>query len=118
MPEATNMGSLDFKLMTVRSEGQFNTIVYEEKDLFRGQNDRWVVMMNPKDMVRLSLKEGDKVSLSNETGRMDKLVLREFDVKEGNLMAYFPEANCLVPSTIDKRSKTPGFKSVIVRVIC
>ena len=118
LPEATNMGTLDFKLMTVRSEGQFNTIVYEEKDLFRGQNDRWVVMMNPKDMVRLSLKEGDKVSLSNETGRMDKLVLREFDVKEGNLMAYFPEANCLVPSTIDKRSKTPGFKSVIVRVIC
>jgi anaerobic selenocysteine-containing dehydrogenase len=34
-----------FRLMTIRSEGQFNTVVYEEEDLYRGNTRRDVVMM-------------------------------------------------------------------------
>ena len=34
--------------MTVRSEGQFNTVVYEEEDLYRGQDRRDVILMNPR----------------------------------------------------------------------
>ena len=26
----------EFRLMTIRSEGQFNTVVYEDEDLYRG----------------------------------------------------------------------------------
>ncbi len=33
--------------MTVRSEGQFNTVVYEEEDIYRGQERRDVILMNP-----------------------------------------------------------------------
>jgi hypothetical protein len=29
---------------------------------------------------------------------------------------YFPEANVLVPKTVDPASKTPAFKSVLVTV--
>ncbi len=32
--------------MTVRSEGQFNTVVYEEEDIYRGQDRRDVILMN------------------------------------------------------------------------
>ena len=29
-------------------------------------------------------------------------------------MTYFPEANVLIPQDTDPRSRTPGFKSVLV----
>ena len=28
------------RMMTIRSEGQFNTVVYEEQDIYRGQERR------------------------------------------------------------------------------
>ena len=40
----------EFTLTTVRSEGQFNSIVYEDEDVYRGTRSRWCVMMSPKDM--------------------------------------------------------------------
>lgn len=105
-----------FRLTTVRSEGQFNSIIYEESDTFRGQTERWIVMMNKEDMTTLGLKENDFVTLENETGRMENVKVREYSIAKGNLMAYYPEANRLVSTTTDSRSKTPSFKSVTVRV--
>ena len=67
-------------------------------------------------MTKLGLKENDLVTLENSTGRMDKVKVREFDIKEGSLIAYFSEANILVPRAIDPRSKTPAYKSVRVEV--
>ena len=43
------------RLMTVRSEGQFNTVVYEEEDIYRGQERRDVILMNRADIDRLGL---------------------------------------------------------------
>jgi hypothetical protein len=40
-----------FILMTVRSESQFNTVVYDTEDRYRGISGRNVVLMNIKDMV-------------------------------------------------------------------
>jgi len=105
-----------FRLMTVRSEGQFNTIIYEEKDIFRGQDERWVVMMNKEDIKSLGLKENDKVKLQNGVGKMENVKVREFDIARGNLMAYYPEANVLIPTDTDGRSKTPAFKSTLISV--
>src|SRR5206468_87207 len=42
----------EFRLMTLRSEGQFNTVVYEEEDLYRGNRRRDVVMMAAEDAAR------------------------------------------------------------------
>ena len=36
----------EFRMMTVRSEGQFNTVIYEDEDIYRGQKSRNVVLMN------------------------------------------------------------------------
>lgn len=38
-------------LMTVRSEGQFNSIVYEERDSYRGVPHRWTALMAPADLA-------------------------------------------------------------------
>ena len=37
--------------MTVRSEGEFNTVVYDTEDRYRAISGRNVVLMNIKDMV-------------------------------------------------------------------
>ena len=58
----------EFALMTIRSEGQFNTVVYEAEDLYRGNTRRDVVMMSEADAKRLGVSEGDRV-----TGRAAQL---------------------------------------------
>jgi anaerobic selenocysteine-containing dehydrogenase len=104
------------RLMTVRSEGQFNTVVYEEEDLYRGQERRDVILMNPADIARLRLAVDQRVTVRSEAGRMRNVLVRAFDVRAGNAVMYFPEANVLVPRTLDGRSKTPAFKNVLVAV--
>ncbi|TVP53789.1 MAG: histidine kinase [Halomonadaceae bacterium] len=105
-----------FKLMSVRSEGQFNSIIYEETDSYRSVAERTTVLMNAADMAAMSLQEGQRVSLQSATGAMHHLAVKAFDLPRGNLMTYYPEANVLVGRERDERSKTPAFKSVSVAV--
>lgn len=105
-----------FLLTSVRSEGQFNTIIYSESDVYRRQNSRNVLFMHPHDMERLQLQAEDIVNVSNDTGTIAALRIAPYDIKPGNVMTYFPEVNVLVPQTCDRRSRTPAFKSVRVTV--
>lgn len=114
LPEPT--GSDDsFKLMTLRSEGQFNTVVYEDEDLYRGNTHRNVVMMSPADAARLGVEEGDRIVVESEAGSM-MVSASLIDIRSGNLAMYYPEANALVPQKLDARSRTPAFKSIDVRL--
>lgn len=110
----TPTGSL--RLMTVRSEGQFNTVVYEEEDLYRGQERRDVILLHQDDVQRLGLQEDQKVTVRSATGVMHNILVRPFDIRSGNALMYFPEANVLVPSGVDPYSKTPAFKSILVTI--
>lgn len=100
-------------LATMRSEGQFNTIIYEEKDSYRGGAGRHAVFLNGEDMAAFGVSEGQAVTLASDTGRM-KAIATLFDLPRGSAMAYYPEANVLVGTEVDPRSKTPAFKSVPV----
>jgi anaerobic selenocysteine-containing dehydrogenase len=102
--------------MTVRSEGQFNTVVYEEEDLYRGQDRRDVVLVSPTDMQRLGLVAEQLVTVRSSVGELRRLV-RPFDIRPGNAAMYYPEANVLVPRDVDPRSRTPAFKSVLVELV-
>jgi molybdopterin-dependent oxidoreductase alpha subunit len=103
-----------FQLMSVRSEGQFNSIIYEEGDSYRGTTHRWVVFIGHEDLQRLGLTPGRKVTLRSSTGVMRDLIVHEFNLPAGNIMAYYPEANALTGRETDPRSKTPAFKSIAV----
>ena len=105
-----------FRLMTVRSEGQFNTVVYDLDDKYRGIPTRNAVLMSREDMQAQGLNEGDTLRVESETGRMQGLTLFPFPIKPGNIMMYYPEANVLVPRSHDAQSKTPSFKSINVTV--
>lgn len=105
------------RLMTIRSEGQFNTVVYEEEDLYRGQDRRDIILMNSADMQRLGLREDWRVTVRSSVGEMKNILVRPFEIRAGNAAMYAPEANILVPRTADPESRTPAFKSVVVMMI-
>lgn len=108
-------GVNQLRLMTVRSEGQFNTVVYEEADIYRGVERRDVILIHPDDIKRLGLRHRQKVTVRSSVGELnDILVHRYEDIRAGNVLMYFPEANTLVPRTSDPLSRTPAFKGVLV----
>jgi molybdopterin-dependent oxidoreductase alpha subunit len=108
-------GPGEFRLMTLRSEGQFNTVVYEDEDLYRGTVRRDVVMMAESDGRRLGLRENDPVEVVTEAGRM-RVVAAFIGIPAGNLAMYYPEANAVVPRRVDPDSGTPAFKSIAARL--
>lgn len=104
----------EYMLTSVRSEGQFNSIIYEENDSYRKTPHRQCVLMNQQDMTDKGLKEQDKITLRSATGVMQSLSVYAYDLPPGNLMTYYPEANVLVGLNVDERSRTPAFKSIPV----
>ena len=105
-----------FLMMTVRSEGQFNTVVYEEHDIYRGQDRRDVVMMHPDDIERFGFEVNQRVTVRSETGALANLLVRSIDIRPGNAVMYYPEANAIIPKRADPRSRTPAFKNTVVRI--
>ena len=103
------------RLMTIRSEGQFNTVVYEEEDRYRGQERRDVILLAAADRERLGLQLDQRVTVSSSAGSMSVLV-RDGRIKAGNAAMYYPEANILVPRTLDSASRTPAFKNVAIQL--
>lgn len=109
-------------LMTIRSHDQFNTTIYGLDDRYRGvYNERRVLFMNPDDMEARGLQRGQHVRLSSNydgTLRQARNFLAiPYNIPKGNLAAYFPETNVLVPHNhFADRSGTPISKSVVVRV--
>jgi anaerobic selenocysteine-containing dehydrogenase len=116
LPPLKGTGEGELRLMTVRSEGQFNTVVYEEEDIYRGQERRDVIMMHADDVARLGLQVDQPVTVRSEVGSLSGVLVREIDIRPGNAVVYYPEANVLVPRHADAASRTPAFKSLTVRV--
>ena len=102
LPPLKGTGDGELRLMTVRSEGQFNTVVYEEEDLYRNQDRRDIILMHNDDMKRLGLTNDQPVTVSSETGSMSGILARGYDeIRSGNALMYYPEANVLVARHAD-----------------
>ncbi len=103
-------------LTTVRSEGQFNSIIYEREDSYRGKAGRRDAMLHPADIAKAGFAPGDTVTLVSAHGRMEGVTLRGYDIARGSVMAYYPEANVLTGRDVDPRSRTPSFKATAVHI--
>ncbi|MCO8123736.1 FdhF/YdeP family oxidoreductase [Stieleria sp. TO1_6] len=118
IPALKGTNDNELRLMTVRSEGQFNTVVYEEQDLYRNQDRRDVILMHPDDLHRFGLANDQPVTVKSETGALHGILARSFDsIRCGNALMYYPEANVLVARHADPQSKTPAFKGVVIQLI-
>ena len=118
LPDLKGTEPNQLRLMTVRSEGQFNTVVYEEEDLYRNQDRRDIILMHTDDLKRLGLDNDQLVTVKSETGELPHIHARAYDdIRSGNALMYYPEANVLVARHADPQSRTPAFKGVVVEII-
>jgi anaerobic selenocysteine-containing dehydrogenase len=116
VPDHRALGERQLRVMTIRSEGQFNTVVYEDYDRYRDQERRDVLLMSRADRERLGLALDQRVTVTSSAGVMANILVREADIRAGNAAMYYPEANVLVPRDIDPESRTPAFKQVVVTI--
>jgi molybdopterin-dependent oxidoreductase alpha subunit len=112
------------RLMTLRSDSQFNTTIYTLDDRFRGvKGTRMVILMNPADIEKHRLREGQQITLQTLSNdgidrRLGGLKIKAYDIPEGCIGGYYPECNVLLPlGHYAKESKVPAAKSIPVRII-
>ncbi|MBU7438094.1 FdhF/YdeP family oxidoreductase [Paraburkholderia fungorum] len=122
-PDMTAREPEALRLMTLRSDSQFNTTIYNLDDRFRGiKGTRMVILMNRADMASRSLEEGEQITLQTiaDDGvdrRVEGLRVVPYDIPLGCVAGYFPECNPLLPLWHHaKESKVPGAKSIPVRI--
>ncbi|WP_230351049.1 FdhF/YdeP family oxidoreductase [Lelliottia sp. WAP21] len=110
------------RLVTLRSHDQYNTTIYALDDRYRGVfGRRDILFMNEEDMAQRGLEHGDRVdittALPDSTLRLTDITVVAYNIAQGTVGAYYPEANVLVPLTyLDKESGTPSYKSVPVQI--
>jgi len=113
----------EYMLMTIRSHDQFNTTIYGLNDRYRGvYNERRILFMNSEDMKTANLNKLDVVNITStydgtvRTAYKFKVI--PYAIPRGDVAAYFPETNILVPyNHFADKSRTPISKSIKVRVM-
>ncbi|OON41494.1 CbbBc protein [Izhakiella australiensis] len=120
---AIDASEVPFTLQTLRSHDQYNTTIYGLDDRYRGvYGQREVLFIHPDDMAEMGLQAGENVDIEtlwNDgiTRRVEGFKLVPYAIPRGNLAAYYPETNPLVPlSSFGDGSGTPTSKSVPVKI--
>jgi molybdopterin-dependent oxidoreductase alpha subunit len=111
------------RLITLRSNDQFNTTVYGNADRLRGIHDsRMVVMINREDRERFGIAKNGSARLTTVADdgierSMEGFQTIDYDIPAGTIAAYYPECNALIPLwQCAEESKTPAAKSVPVKI--
>jgi anaerobic selenocysteine-containing dehydrogenase len=82
-----------------------------------------VLFMNPADIDRFGLAEGETIGLSTAIDdglrrHVGGFIVKPYNIPEGCLAGYYPECNPLVPvSHHAKGSFVPAVKGVPVRIV-
>lgn len=110
-------------MQTLRSHDQYNTTIYGMDDRYRGiKGERKVVFINPADIQRLGFEEGQSVTLRSiwDDGverKVNGFKLVPYSIPAGNIAAYYPETNPLVPlDSHGEFSNTPTSKSIAIEL--
>ena len=112
----------EYMMMTIRTHDQFNTTIYGLDDRYRGiYNERRVILMNEKDMITEGLRMNDVVDLYSHfngvTRESKRYIVVPYDIPQGDVATYFPEANTLIPiDSFADKSLTPTSKSVVITI--
>jgi molybdopterin-dependent oxidoreductase alpha subunit len=112
-----------YRLLTMRSNDQFNTTIYGFDDRLRGlEGNRHILLIHPDDMEKAGLVKDQHVSLIGDADdgiarRVDGLTVTPYNMPSGCIGGYYPEMNPLIPLIHhDELSLTPASKSVPVRI--
>ena len=121
LPEPEHFGGLApgerglvLSLITARSYGQHNTVVYKPGDSYRGMPHRHTLLINPEDLVASGLVAHQWVTVQGEAGSLEGIELIPGSIRRGAALMFYPEANVLMRPHKDPESGTPAFKRVPV----
>ncbi|WP_426286671.1 FdhF/YdeP family oxidoreductase [Luteibacter sp. E-22] len=113
-------------LTTIRSHDQYNTTIYGLNDRYRGVTGRRdVVFMHANDLAARGLRHGDRIDIfaiganiaDGKERAVRGFVAAAYDIAEGSVAMYYPEGNALIAlESHDRRSGTPAYKSVPVKI--
>jgi predicted molibdopterin-dependent oxidoreductase YjgC len=106
-PSSTNDTHGETFYLTTRRGQQFNSMILGERDFLTGAR-RNEILIAPSDAARLKILQGQRVRLRSEMGEYEGFC-HFADVAPGTLQAYWPEANVLLPRTLDPASKEPDY---------
>jgi molybdopterin-dependent oxidoreductase alpha subunit len=99
-------------LLATRRGKQFNSITYGQKDPLTGATSRSDVLFSARDLESLGLRDGDRVVLSSEKGRMPA-VARVGPCRQQHLQAFWPESNVLLSRRYDPVSGEPDYNALV-----
>ncbi|MFN9646209.1 MAG: FdhF/YdeP family oxidoreductase [Cyanobacteriota bacterium] len=123
LPEPAHFGGLApgepglvLSLITARSYGQHNTVVYNTADRTRGMPHRQTILMNPDDISASGLFAHRLVRVEGEAGALADIEVIPGSIRRGAALMFDPEANVLMRPLIDADSGTPAYKRVPVLV--
>jgi molybdopterin-dependent oxidoreductase alpha subunit len=105
---------LVLSLITARSYGQHNTVVYKNGDQYRGMPHRHTLLINPDDLAASGLRAHERVTVQGEAGALEGIELIPGSIRRGAALMFYPEANVLMRPLKDPQSGTPAFKRVPV----
>lgn len=105
-------------LISGRSYGQHNTVVYKNADKYRGMPHRNCILMNSDDVKTQGWQEHQLVNVTSEIGTLTNLEIICGGMLPGTAFMFYPEANQLCPGTIDPKSGTPAYKRIPVFIVC
>ncbi len=112
-----------FTLQTLRSHDQYNTTIYGYNDRYRGvKGQRNVIFMNIEDMQALKITPEQEVDITSHWHDGSLRQIKGFkavpyDIPKGDMAAYYPETNPLVPlASFGDKSFTPTSKAIAVSI--
>ena len=103
-------------LITARSYGQHNTVVYHAGDPYRGMPHRNTLLISAEDLREHALQAHERVTVQGEAGCLEEVELIPGAIRKGCGLMFFPEANVLMRGWSDPACGTPAFKRVPVLV--
>ena len=113
---APDEAALVLALITARSYGQHNTVVYKKADQYRGMPHRNTILMNRADLARAGFTAHQRVTVQGEAGELNNVEIIPGEIRSGAALMFYPEVNAIIRAVIDSRSGTPAFKRVPVLV--
>jgi molybdopterin-dependent oxidoreductase alpha subunit len=126
LDEDAPLAAGDLMLTTIRSHDQYNTTIYGLNDRYRGVSGRRdVIFLHADDLAARGLKHGDRIDVfatganvaDGKTRAVRGFTAVAFDIAPGSVAMYYPEGNALIAlESHDRRSGTPAYKSVPVRI--
>jgi predicted molibdopterin-dependent oxidoreductase YjgC len=98
-------------VLSTRRGKQFNSMVWQDKDPLTGAK-RDALFLSRADATQLSVTEGDAILVRSPHGEMRARVHIAM-IRPGNVQAFFPEANVVLPPGKRDESGVPDYNVAV-----